>query len=581
MKNHDNILELYLKLMPAQFFMVIASSLSGMINGLIIGNCLSGIAMVAMTLTQPFLNIITGISSIISGGAGILCGNYMGKGDAKKVNQVYTVSMITIAVSGAILTVLCYMFAGQIAVLLQANSETMDETIRYIRGVSLGILPMLILPCQMTFLQMSNKSNMSLFGTILLAVFSALFGMAAVRLTNSGIFGIGVSNSISRALVVLILGLYMLKHKELVCLERGSFDAKMLKDIVVYGAPAALAGILYSIRNIFINSTALDIGGTVAGNALSIQASCGGFYDAFQVGVGNTLTMLASVFVGERDSSSVKRVMKVAFVIGMICSVFKIVVSHLFGGQIAVLFGAAADVIPMARELLIFYAWSAPFNIITLCIVNIHQSMGRSRLSQAIYLVNCILVPLFCCFVLTKFMGVRAIWSCYALAEIATHILLYVVASAKKKAPAKNIDDMIFLGKDFDTENKYSISINNIDQVVEVASSIEKFCKGLGIDDRRAMLAGLCMEEMASNVVEHGFIKDNKDNSIDIFTCVENDEVSLRLRDNCVPFDPHNRLEMFNPEDPCKNIGIRMVSKIAKEMNYHVNFGMNIHTIKH
>ena len=95
MKNHDNILELYLKLMPAQFFMVIASSLSGMINGLIIGNCLSGIAMVAMTLTQPFLNIITGISSIISGGAGILCGNYMGKGDAKKVNQVYTVSMIT------------------------------------------------------------------------------------------------------------------------------------------------------------------------------------------------------------------------------------------------------------------------------------------------------------------------------------------------------------------------------------------------------------------------------------------------------------------------------------------------------
>ncbi|MBQ5805042.1 MAG: ATP-binding protein, partial [Erysipelotrichaceae bacterium] len=169
---------------------------------------------------------------------------------------------------------------------------------------------------------------------------------------------------------------------------------------------------------------------------------------------------------------------------------------------------------------------------------------------------------------------------CYTISEIITLSVLCLTAVFRKKKLLINVDDLLNLPEEFDTANKYSISVRKLSEVVEVSRNIEAFCKDKGIDRRRAMLAGLCMEEMAGNVVEHGFEKDRKENTIDIFTCIENNEVSLRLRDNCVPFDPNSRVEMFNPEDPCKNIGIRMVSKIAKEMNYHVNFGMNILTIK-
>ena len=55
---------------------------------------------------------------------------------------------------------------------------------------------------------------------------------------------------------------------------------------------------------------------------------------------------------------------------------------------------------------------------------------------------------------------------------------------------------------------------------------------------------------------------------------------AARLRDNCVPFDPHTKLEMYTGDDPLKNIGIKMVSKIAKEMNYQTTFGMNVLMIR-
>ena len=580
MNDLNNTIELFLKLLPIQIFVNLASSLSRFVNGLIIGNSLSPAAMIASGVVSPLFNIIGGISTIVSTGAGILCGNYMGKGDTRKVDQVFSASMILLGVSGILFTVICFFFANPLAVLLRAEQSVIPETVAYIRGVALGILPMLILPCLMTFLQMCNRSGVSLLATIVLAVLNAIFDLLVIRVWNGDIFGVGAATSLSQLLVAAGLIIFFLIRKDLVSFRKETPEKSMIVDILKYGSPASLAGILYSIRNIFLNSYASSVGGNDAVNALAILGSFGGFLDAFNIGVGNTLTMLASVFIGERDSGSLKRLMKITAIAGLTLCLFKFLIVYPFAGNISVLFGAHDSVIGLSKELLIFYAWCAPFNIFTLILIGVYQSLGRVRMCNMIYPVNCIIVPLLCCIVLTKFFGIRAIWACYTISEIITLSVLCLTAVFRKKKLLINVDDLLNLPEEFDTANKYSISVRKLSEVVEVSRNIEAFCKDKGIDRRRAMLAGLSMEEMAGNVVEHGFEKDRKENTIDIFACVENDEVSLRLRDNCVPFDPNSRVEMFNPEDPCKNIGIRMVSKIAKEMNYHVNFGMNILTIK-
>lgn len=581
MNDLNNTIELFLKLLPIQIFVNLASSLSRFVNGMIIGNNLSPVAMIASGVVSPLFSIIGSISTIVSTGAGILCGNYMGKGDTRKADQVFSVSMILLGISGILFTAICFFFANPLAVLLRAEESVIPETVAYIRGVALGILPMLILPCLMTFLQMCNKSGVSLIATIVLAVLNAIFDLLVIRVWNGDIFGIGAATSLSQLFVTFGLIVYFLvRKKDLVSFRKEKPDKTMIIDILKYGSPASLAGILYSVRNIFLNSYASSVGGNDAVNALAILGSFGGFLDAFNVGVGNTLTMLASVFIGERDSGSLKRLMKITAVAGMTLCLFKFLIVYPFAGNISTLFGAHDSVISLSRQLLIFYAWCAPFNIFTLILMGIYQSLGRVRMCNMIYPINCVVVPLFCCIVLSKVFGIKAIWASYTIAEIVTLSVFCMTAMFKKKKLLIGVDDLLNLPEEFDTENKYSISIKQLSEVVEVSRSIEAFCKEKGIDSRRAMLAGLCMEEMAGNVVEHGFEKDRKENTIDIFACVENDEVSLRLRDNCVPFDPNSRVEMFNPEDPCKNIGIRMVSRIAKEINYHVNFGMNILTVK-
>lgn len=78
---------------------------------------------------------------------------------------------------------------------------------------------------------------------------------------------------------------------------------------------------------------------------------------------------------------------------------------------------------------------------------------------------------------------------------------------------------------------------------------------------------------MAGNIVSYGF-KDNEKHHVDI-RVVAKDGIILRIRDDCREFDPKKYLEQFSPEDKTKNIGIRMIAGIAKDMTYRRNAGIN------
>ncbi|MBQ6335009.1 MAG: ATP-binding protein [Erysipelotrichaceae bacterium] len=575
-----NIRELFLRLLPVQIFLAIASGLSGIVNGLIVGNLLSDTAMSALGLTNPLTNLLGALSGIISGGAGILCGKYMGRGDARKVNTVFSNAIIATVSFGVVLSLFLFVGATPIGRLCGANDLTINDTVLFIRGISFGVLPLLLMPCLMTFLQMCNKAIISLSATILLAVCNTLYALFAIKVVGGGVFAVAFASSMGTLTTSLFMIIYLLIKKDLVKFDLKDYDLPMIKEMVVLGSPGSLAGVMYSIRNVFINSNASLVGGIPAINALAIMGSCDCFFDCLNVGVGNCLSMLASVFIGEKDARSLKDLMKTAISIGLLQCIFKVCFAIFLGKGIAIMFGAQGEAINTTWLLLVFYNLASPFNIFTLTFMGVYQALGRVKFCNMLYPVNCLIVPSICCFILSRFMGIKIIFACYMLAEIVTLICMYAVACKKKNGLAKNLDDMLYLDDQLDAASKYSISIKEIPEVVNVAQRVQDYCLANGIDKRRSMLAGLCMEEMAGNIVEHGFKKDSKSHSIDVFACVEDNEVQLRLRDNCVPFDPHSKLQMYENDDPVKNVGIKLVSRIAKEMNYQTTFGMNVLNIK-
>ena len=142
----------------------------------------------------------------------------------------------------------------------------------------------------------------------------------------------------------------------------------------------------------------------------------------------------------------------------------------------------------------------------------------------------------------------------------------------------RKLDQLMVIPPSFGApeSDRMDLSLQTMEQVVEVSRQVEAFCLEKGVDRRRAMLSGLCLEEMAGNVVLHGFTKDKRRHSVDLRVVYKDGELFLRIKDDCRPFDPTEYLRILQPEDVTQNVGIRMVLAIAKKVSYQQILGMNV-----
>lgn len=571
---NNNIILLFRKLLPVQIFICMSSCLSGLISGIIIGNFLDSYALTALGFVNPLNSIIGALSSLICTGSGILCGMAMGKGDKKRIDEIFSISMKILFITGVILILVTNIFAFNIAALCGAKTDQIVIAAAYIRGLSFGYLPMIIIPTLITFLQMSNRLVFSLILTVSLAAFTLIYDVLFLKLVSTDLFYIGIASSLSQYTVLIIALIYFLTHR-VINFSLFAFNADIIKDLFKYGFPGAIVGIFYSFRNIYINTAANIVAGSTAVSGMAIVFSFSGFFDSINVGVGNSVKMISSVFVGERDSESLKNLTAHALKEGIIFAIIKIIIIFLFGYQICTIFTSDVLILEQAYLMLRFYSLCMPFNIVVVVLSAIYLNEGKTVLSNIMNLLTALLIPCALCTVLPLFMGINGIYINYMLTEIITIIIFYVYASIYNRKPVTSISRLLCLPKNFDAVNKMTVSVNSISDTMNLSENVIAFCKEKGIDSRRADAAGLCIEEMATNVILHGFSKDRKKHhTIDVFVKVENNEVNIRLRDDCLPFDPLKRLSASENNE--SNLGLKLVRGIASDIQYQTTFGLNI-----
>ena len=127
---------------------------------------------------------------------------------------------------------------------------------------------------------------------------------------------------------------------------------------------------------------------------------------------------------------------------------------------------------------------------------------------------------------------------------------------------------------------RIDISVRSMPEVLSVSQQVVDFCHSRGIDERRSYFAGLFLEEMAGNVVDHGFHKDKKKHSVDVRVVHKKEDLILRIKDDCIPFNPEERQAIMDPKDRMKGVGIRLVYQAAKDIQYQNMLGLNVLTIR-
>ena len=179
-------------------------------------------------------------------------------------------------------------------------------------------------------------------------------------------------------------------------------------------------------------------------------------------------------------------------------------------------------------------------------------------------------------------MGVTGVYTANVLNGLIAPVFVLVYACIYNKHFPKTMDELMAIPQDFGVPvyGRIDIALKDMDGVIGVSSTLQKFCQDRKIDRRRAFFASLFLEEMAGNVVKHGFAADEKKHIIRVCIACRPETLILSIKDDCVPFNIEQRAQMMDQKDKTKNIGIRLVSSVASEMHYQNILGLNVLSIR-
>ena len=223
-----------------------------------------------------------------------------------------------------------------------------------------------------------------------------------------------------------------------------------------------------------------------------------------------------------------------------------------------------------------------PLSIICLHFACYAQSSGKQVLVHLLSLLDGVVCVAGFTALLIPGIGMNSIYIANILNGVVTAIVIVVYSIICNKRMPKNMDELMVIPDDFGVseDERMDLSVRKIEEVTAVSTSVKTFCEKRGIDERRSYHASLFLEEMVGNVVDHGFTKDKKNHSVDIRVVHKNDDLILRIKDDCIPFDPADRRKMLDPADITKNIGIRMVYKLADRIEHKNMLGLNVLTVR-
>ncbi len=573
---------LFFKLLPVQILLVAIGSINSLIDGAMAGHYIGPIAMAMIGLYAPAVKIIETINAVLLGGSQILCGQFLGKNQIDRTRSVFSLDMTVLVLLSAVFTAVSVLAPRMIGGILGADGETMQGLAAYIVGMAPGILPW-IMSMQLTaFLQLEQQQNRTYAGIAVMAAANIGLDYLFVCVLHMGMLGLGLATSLSNWAVLLVLGSYYFGGKAVISFRWAGILWSDLKDIVKIGFPGAIVTFCLAVRGVVLNTMLLRCAGNDGVSALSALNTCGGLLYAASAGLGAATRLLCSIYIGEEDRTSLVIVMRTALLRGtaLVCGAAALV--FVLAGPITGIFfdDPASNVYRLTVLLFRIYPFCMPLTAINVIMVNYFQSASRMKIVHILSVLDGLAGTVLSSLVLAPVMGAAGIWIAHVLNGIYTLIAAFMHARLVNGTFPRSVEELLAIPDTFGVaeDQRLSISIHNEQEVTDTARLVMDFCRRIGIDPKHAVYAGLCMEEMAGNIVQHGF-PDGKKHLVDVRVVNRTDGLLLRIKDDCRAFDPKEKLALIDPEDVTHNIGLRMTARFAREMSYSNVLGLNVLTI--
>ncbi len=569
--------KMFLSTMLVQIVTSVTGVIGMVVDGAVTGSLLGQECMAAYGLVTPILTIFAALSNIIGVGTSAMCGRLLGRGDIKETEKAMSVCLMFSLSLSLIIAFIVFFAAGPIASALGAEGTVHIHAVAYLKGYAFCAPPLFIVMAFMPLVQLDSDGK---------RVFISIIAMTAVNIaldfTNAlalewGMLGMALATTVSTYAALAILMTHFAGGRNSFKLSFGGFEMKIVRDIFILGFPIGFALLANTVCVAVVNAILLSIADTSAVAVYAMLNSGGMVLLAICQGIGNSVQMLTSFFAGEGDIKSLEYLMKTAFLYSAIGNgIMVALVLALAVPYSSLFFSVNGEELIQVAGALRLYALQLIPAVAGVCIGSYLHGMKNYKFIYPYVFLEQLAMPCLMALALGNLTGLDGVWLSFAFGRVAALLLVAVIICVRAGKIRVGIRDVLMLPKGFGIPDADRLdgSVCTMPQVISFSESAVSFCLDKGESSHTAMVIGLCVEEMACNIVEHGFSGKRKQ-SIDIRISYMGGGWVIRIKDDCDEFNPVEYAKLFTDEDPLAHAGIRLISGMADSMNYIRALRMN------
>lgn len=554
-----------------------ANAVSFMIDTIIAGHWLDESILAAAGIVSPVFALLAIISGVLGAGFQNIAGRQIGEGNVENARDTWKITWRFALAISIIITFIGILFSDTIASILGASSSTMKlhtDSVDLIKGYMTGAVPFVFTALLIPALQINGKNWRVIVSIVATIVVDTIGDLLNACVLDGGGFGMGLATSFSyvASASVLMTGLFdkkaIFRMTLSPCVSHKKGD---LLRIISYGLPKATKRICDSLRPVIINRITISVAGASAMVALSVEYSIRYVWESPGVGISGAVLMLMGIFIGEMDYYSIKEMQKTRKILIWVGITALGIVYFASAGLLARLYVTPdSPSYILTVNILRCHAVSLPFlsyNEYSLSYLQAARKLVTAHVFTVLHRFVCIVGF---AFILSLFYGVYGVWYAIPLSEIMVAIVITI--RLKISDPMKQLhtsDDMV----------DYSELLSNADQIPAFLERIDGFLKKHNIEEKKSYYVYLFCEEISEIVMKKGF-EDRKKHHLNIRIMYTADELTIRTQDDCLSLSDIERSDQSTgtPDDPL--LGLHMVFKLAKNVEYINSMNMN-HLIIH
>ena len=243
-----------------------AASLYNIVDSIYIGHGCGALALGALTVAKPFMDICAAFGSLVGVGASSLLAIYLGEKDYDKANRVLGNVIVLNVLLSAIVMVVGLIWLDPILMAFGASEDTLCYAHEYMEIILYGNILTHIYFGLNAMLRSAGHPRFSMVATIVAVTVNIILDPIFIFVLNMGVRGAALATVLSQVVAVVWQLTKFLDRSELVRFHRGIW--RLNREITHRALAIGMSPFLYNIAHCFvviiINNQLKNYGGDLA-----------------------------------------------------------------------------------------------------------------------------------------------------------------------------------------------------------------------------------------------------------------------------------------------------------------------------